>query len=422
MIPVLYRFVFETPLSQGLLYVLTLGLVLYVAWSGARGAEGAMDPKTGKVAEPTRDQMLQRAGIYGAIALVVAYVALPYVLPASAPFRGGKGEGLPIHTYGILLMTGFLSAVTLSSTLAKREWLDEGELKRNQLLDMSFWALAGGIVGSRVLFIIVNWKDYQRDLSQVFSLSGGLVFYGGLIGAASACYVWARMNQINFIRLSDVCLPCVSLGQCLGRLGCFSAGCCWGDAAKPGMAWAVHFPGSQLVKNILGQTGGTASLAYQSQAEDKRYVIEATGQVVHEMVPGAVRISEWVHQHGHTLGLHPTQLYESFGQLVLLIALVVMRRYRRFHGQIVGMWLMGYATLRTTVELFRGDLERGTLHGFLESFGFSALAAKVSTEAWYNISTSQFISLCMFTLGATILVRRGRAMMARNPPGLPAAA
>jgi phosphatidylglycerol:prolipoprotein diacylglycerol transferase len=70
---------------------------------------------------------------------------------------------------------------------------------------------------------------------------------------------------------------------------------------------------------------------------------------------------------------------------------------------------MGYAVLRSTVELFRGDLERGTLHGLLESLG-SGLAERLRPEAWYNISTSQFISICMFALGATILYRQGRAV------------
>ena len=73
--------------------------------------------------------------------------------------------------------------------------------------------------------------------------------------------------------------------------------------------------------------------------------------------------------------------------------------------------LRATTTLRSSVELFRGDLERGTLHGFLESFGFTAMAEKVPAEAWYNISTSQFISLCMFSVGVAILYRRGKGKL-----------
>jgi phosphatidylglycerol:prolipoprotein diacylglycerol transferase len=83
------------------------------------------------------------------------------------------------------------------------------------------------------------------------------------------------------------------------------------------------------------------------------------------------------------------------------------------------MWLMLYAVLRSTVELFRGDIERGTLHGLLSDLNLPSLAQRVPLEAWYNISISQFISLCMFSLGAVILVRRGREVLF-HPAALPA--
>ena len=89
-----------------------------------------------------------------------------------------------------------------------------------------------------------------------------------------------------------------------------------------------------------------------------------------------------------------------------------MRNYRRFHGQILGMWLMGYAVLRTSVELFRGDVERGTLNGLLNYLGMQSLAANVPLEAWYNVSVSQFISFCLFSLGVTILATQSRALRA----------
>jgi phosphatidylglycerol:prolipoprotein diacylglycerol transferase len=123
-----------------------------------------------------------------------------------------------------------------------------------------------------------------------------------------------------------------------------------------------------------------------------------------------------VAQHGHTLPVHPTQLYESLGQILLFVALLAMRPFRRFHGQIFGMWLMCYAVLRSSVELFRGDVERGTLNGLLNYLQASSLAQKVPLEAWYNISTSQFISICMFTLGATVLFRKARTLAAQ--PGV----
>jgi phosphatidylglycerol:prolipoprotein diacylglycerol transferase len=97
------------------------------------------------------------------------------------------------------------------------------------------------------------------------------------------------------------------------------------------------------------------------------------------------------------------------GQLGLFVGLLWLRQYRRFHGHIFSLWLMAYAVLRTTVELFRGDAERGTLHGLLTDKAPS-LAHWVPLEVWYNISTSQFISLCMFTFGATLLYQRSKRL------------
>ncbi|HSP80109.1 MAG TPA: prolipoprotein diacylglyceryl transferase, partial [Myxococcaceae bacterium] len=413
MLPVLVHFTFTSLGSQLLLYGVALAVVAYIALNGWRGAP----------AEASRQERLQRALMYGGMGAALAFVGLRYALPGSA-IPGGRGEGLPVHTYGLLLATGFLLAASVAGRLAQDEWRrlewvgdgkgggqwvdTEGPRKREQLMDMSLWVLVGGLVGSRLLFVLVNWQEYAKDLSSVFSLGGGLVFYGGLIGAGVAAFLFARRHGMDFLRLADVAIPTVSLGQSLGRLGCFSAGCCWGDVAAAGTRFMARFPGAELAKDLFGRLGGTASLAFQSQARDTRYVVEATGEVLHHAAPGAVRISEWVASHGTTLPVYPTQIYESLGQLLLFVGLLYARRFRRFHGQIFALWLMAYAVLRTSVELFRGDVERGTLHGLLESLGAHGLADAVPLEAWYNISTSQFISLCMFTFGASLLYRRIR--------------
>ncbi len=407
MLPVIYRFTFSTPGEKALLYLLALGLVAYATWSGWHFA-GGVDAQ-GKPVDATREQRVQRALIYGVVGTVLAFVGLYYALP-EVPFIGrGKGEGLPIHTYGVLIGAGFICAVTVSAWLAVREWPGELGLKRrDQIFDLAFYLFIGAMIGSRVVFIIVNWKDYAAQPSKIFDLGGGLVFYGGLIGASVTAFWYARKHDIEFMRLADIAMPTVSLGQAFGRLGCFSAGCCWGKVTDPATKTAVHFPGSNAT-NLFGGLSSTPSLAYTSQIDDKRYVLEATGQVTHDAVAGSVQIGQWVAQHGHTLPVHPTQLYESLGQMVLFVALLTARKYRHFHGQIFGMWLMCYAVLRSSVELFRGDLERGTLAGLLKSLG---MANSIAPEAWYNVSISQFISICLFSLGAWVLISKAKARQA----------
>lgn len=405
MLPVIFQFNFDTLLSQILLYVFALGLVAYAAWAGWRGAASQ------------KDQLL-RAVVFGVVGAVIAGVGLHYALPKTA-FLGGKGEGIPIHTYGVMIATGFILAVAVAGQLCLREWRgEEGLIKRDQMMDLAFWELLAGLAGARVLFIITKWSEYSKDPMSMFAIGGGLVFYGGLIGAIIAAIFFTRKNKIDFFRLGDLAIPTVSLGQCFGRLGCFSAGCCWGDVAHQGFLFGAKFPGAGIARNLFGGLANVSSLAAADQATDSRFVIPTTGQILHHPAEGAVRISEWVAQHGHTLPVHPTQIYESIGQLILFVSFLYLRRYRRFHGQILGMWLMAYAVLRTTVELFRGDAIRGSMKYVFEAIGMNGLAAKIPLEAWWNISTSQFISLCMFTIGATILYRRSRGLASRGNGGL----
>ena len=395
MIPVFYQFVFDSLASQWVAYALATILVAYVAYSGWRNAPPGA---------PAMEKLMRTAG-YGAAAIAAVFYGLRYVLPPSAALSG-KGTGIPIHTYGVLVGLGFMSAVSLSARLAEREWQGaEGLRKRDEIYDLAFWVFLAGFGGSRVLFILVNWKDYASEPGRLLDLNGGLVFYGGLIGAMGVSWFYARKHHFEFLRLADLAIPTVSLGQSFGRLGCFSAGCCWGDVASRHVPWAVHFPGFSAVQNIFGQPSGVPSNAFQAQLEDTRWVVESTGQIYHQAVPGSVRIAQWVAEHGHSLPVHPTQLYESIGQFCLFLGLLFLRKYRRFHGQILAIWLICYALLRSTVELFRGDLERGTLHGLVDS---------VPAEAWYNISTSQFISLGMLILGGLILWRQGRHLRSKS--------
>ena len=406
MLPTLIDLRFDTPFAQGVLYLVAVLLFGYGIWAGWRNAPGSVDRKTGKELPPTKEQRTQRAVVYGVLFGALISLGLHYALPPTA-FLGSKGEGFPLHTYGLMLMAGFAAAIMVSARLAEREWGGAaGIRRRNDAMDLAVWVVVGGIVGSKVLFILVTPKDFLDALGSgsmgkvLGALGGGIVFYGGLIGASFAVWWFCRARKIPFLRLADVIVPTVALGQGFGRLGCFAAGCCWGKPASMHVPWAVRFPGAGRALDLLGQhTGG--AIAWDSQAQDlRRWVIESTGQVFDHPVPGAIRISDWVAQHGTTLPIHPTQLYESLAQLLLFVLLMIARKYRRFHGQILALYLIGYAMIRTTVELFRGDFERGTLHKIID---------QVPLDAWWNISTSQFISLVMFALGVTLLVRGSSA-------------
>jgi phosphatidylglycerol:prolipoprotein diacylglycerol transferase len=244
---------------------------------------------------------------------------------------------MPLHTYGLLVASAFI----VGAALAQREAAKVG-LDPDRVADLSFWILASALVGAHVYFVLVNheeffgpdWLTYTRALGRwpKFLMPAGMVFYGGFIGAVIGAAWYMRRHGMRFLPYADTLIPSVAFGHFMGRLGCFAAGCCWGDVAHGHFPWLAEFP--------------RQSLAYQTlatRADPERFIAPDLAT---------------------TLPLHPTQLYESFGELGLFLLLVlVVRPRKRFHGQVLATWLLLYSVLRTLVELFRGDVERGVYFG-----------------------------------------------------------
>lgn len=358
MLPVLFNVVIPAGLGKpvAILVALLVVVVRAIAYVRRERHEGE---RTGLVAALKGDVWV--------IAVLAAAVGLLW--------RSGLLDAeirLPVHSYGVLVASAFLVGIWLAQREARRRGQD-GE----RVADLAFWILVAALVGSRIYFIFVNWDDYfgagRTLVSTPFGRiprllavwEGGLVFYGGFIAAALTALVYMRRHRMPFLAHADTLIPSVAFGHFLGRLGCFCAGCCWGEIARRPLAWAVKFP--------------PASLAYQSfESRPHPEAYLAAGRLT-------------------TLPLHPVQLYESFGELAIFLALVVVVRPRkRFHGQVLAVWLLLYAVLRTVVELFRGDVERGVVRG---------------------LGVGQWTSMAIFAAGVAIW-----ALARRSHPGVPASA
>ncbi len=301
-----------------------------------------------------------------------AWVIAALVVLAGVLWRTGlldQEVRLPLHTYGLLIATGFLVGIGLAQREARRRGQDP-----ERLADLSFWILVAALVGSRVYFIIVNWRDYFETgtflaqtpfgrIPRVLAVwEGGLVFYGGLIAAALTAWIYLRRHRMDFMAHADTLIPGVAIGHFFGRLGCFSAGCCWGEvASNQGLPWLAHFPPQSL-----------AFQTFAGRPDPSQYLAP---------------------DHLHTLALHPTQLYESFGELGLFLLLVLVVRPRKaFHGQVLATWLMLYAILRSVVESYRGDVERGMIMG---------------------LGVGTWTSLFIFATGAAVFAAGWRGRQAR---------
>ena len=295
------------------------------------------------------------------LAVLLAAVAVAW----RAGLLRGRLE-LPLHTYGLLMALAFLVGVMLAQREARRRGQDA-----DRIADLAFWILVAALVGSQVFYVALNLEEftgprfladppYQHLPRILLVWRIGLVFYGGFIGAALAAFVYMRRHRMPFLAYADTLIPSVAFGHFLGRLGCFSAGCCWGCLADPHLPWGVHFP--------------AGSSAYQAFAGGG--------------YPGSYLSAD----HLATAALHPVQLYEAFGELGIFLLLVLwVRPRKRFHGEVLSAWLLAYAVLRGALEAFRGDLARHAVLG---------------------LNSGQWISVAILAAGALLWLRAPRPVAA----------
>ncbi len=214
---------------------------------------------------------------------------------------------LAIHWYGVFLALGVLAGIW---TASRRCVLDK--LQPAVIIDLAPWLVGGVIVGARALYVATYWKSQfaGQPFWQIFNLrSGGLVFYGGLIGAVVTTYLYLHFKRLPTWKVADALAPSIALGHALGRVGCLMFGCCYGRICE--LPWAIHFP------------------------------------IGHE---------------SHPNGVHPTQIYESMLNFGLYLALAWLYRRKKFDGHVFGVYLVSYAIIRSFVELFRGDYDPAQYH------------------------------------------------------------
>lgn len=276
-------------------------------------------------------------------------------------FRIGN---FPINTYGVLLALAFLSALLIAAKLAARDGLP-----RERVYDLGLWMLLAAIVGSKVLMLFTE-PGYRENPLRLFSLdflrSGG-VFYGGFLGAVLVGYILMRRYKLPWWKTADSFAPGIALGNAIGRQGCFAAGCCWG---KPTMQpWGMHF--SELGHDI---TGVPTVVSHLEDPAQQAYWSQKLGGLF------------------QPLHLHPTQLYESFGALLIFFFLLWLHRRKRFSGQVILFYAVLYAVMRFTIEFFRDD-PRGDILGLTTLTG---------------LSTSQMLSLIVGVSGLVFLILRWR--------------
>jgi phosphatidylglycerol:prolipoprotein diacylglycerol transferase len=209
-----------------------------------------------------------------------------------------------LPTYGLMVALAFLVAIWLTGRLGRKAGLNS-----DHVMNLALYCALAGMLGAKLTMFLFDWQFYANDPSQIFTLAtlqAMGVYQGGLLVALLTALVYMKRVALPPLITSDVFAPGLALGHAIGRLGCYAAGCCWGQRCD--RPWAVTF---------------------RNQAAN-----ELTGVPLNEP-------------------LHPTQLYEAFAELLIFAVL-----YRRFHephgrGAIIGLYLVLYSIARFVVEFFR---------------------------------------------------------------------
>ena len=133
-----------------------------------------------------------------------------------------------------MMALAFVAAIAHVAALGRREGRPPALAS-----ELGMWMMLAGIVGARVAYVMANWSHFVAAPSQIFNIrEGGIIFYGGLIGACLAFVVYARRHRERLWPLADLAITALPLGHAIGRIGCFLNGCCYG--APTTMPWAVH--------------------------------------------------------------------------------------------------------------------------------------------------------------------------------------
>ncbi|ACL03465.1 prolipoprotein diacylglyceryl transferase [Desulfatibacillum aliphaticivorans] len=230
---------------------------------------------------------------------------------------------LTLHSYGFMIAVGFLLGMFLASREARLQNEDP-----ERIMDLCFYLVLIGALASRVPYVIFNWHEFAGNPLDILKIwKGGLVFYGGFIGALGVFAYFVKKYSMDAWKTIDILAPSVALGHAFGRIGCFFAGCCYGRPTD--LPWAVTFTNQQCLAPL-------------------------------------------------NTPLHPTQLYSSLGLFCIFALLFFIVRPRKtFHGQVFWIYILVYAIFRFCIEFLRGDDRGAYFLGLLSPSQTAAVALVV---------------------------------------------
>ncbi len=261
--------------------------------------------------------------------------------------------GFTIMLYGVIIGVGVVLAFLLISKVAKRDGQNPDDF-----YDMGIYTLIFGVLGARIYYVIFAWEYYKDDLLSIFNIrQGGLAIYGGVIAGVATVFIWSKIKKKNVFEMLDTAFTGVLVGQIMGRWGNFTNREVFG-----------------------GYTDSLFAMRIPVEAVRSRDITPA----LYDHIPAGANYIQ----------VHPTFLYESVCNLILLIIILLYGKKKAFKGECALMYLGGYGIIRFVIEGIRVDqlLIPGT-----------------------HIPVSQLLGICLF-IGAVVTDIAVRLKMKKDMP------
>ena len=228
--------------------------------------------------------------------------------------------GFSIAYYGVIVGLGFFIGICLACWIAKKE-----NVSLDLMTDFAIWTIFAAIIGARAYYVIFAWENYKDNLIQIFNLrAGGLAIYGGIIAVVCMMILFCKKRKVSIGKIGDCAVFGLVAGQIIGRWGNFVNCEAFGG-------YTDNLFAMQIRRDLVNPNMISPELA-QHFAENP---------IIKEGI-------EYIQ-------VHPTFLYESVWNLGVLILLLIVRKYKKFDGQMMCLYFIGYGIGRFWIEGLRTD-------------------------------------------------------------------
>lgn len=255
--------------------------------------------------------------------------------------------GFYISLYGVIIAIGMLLGIAIVAQLAKKTGQNPDDY-----WDFAIYGVIFGLIGARIYYVVFEWDAYKDNLLEIFHVrNGGMAIYGGVIGAFITLFVWCRIKKKDPRMIGDTAMAGLLLGQIIGRWGNFTNREVFGEYTDGLLAMRIP------IEAVRDKTDITENIA--------AHIAEGTNYIQ----------------------VHPTFLYESALNLLLLILVLLYLRHKKFQGEICLMYLGGYGIIRFFVEGIRTDQLKlpGTGIAVSQMLGILLFIAAVAVDVGVRI-------------------------------------